>query len=72
MGCRGEMLGRCSEDREVGEQMETEQQRLVKEIATILKKTLTEEKGSMKRVEEDAFPFLILVGRDYTEINITG
>lgn len=66
------MLGRCSEDWEVGEQMETEQQRLVKEIATILKKTLTEEKGSLKRVEEDAFPFLILVGRDYTEINITG
>lgn len=26
----------------------------------------------LKRVEEDAFPFLILVGRDYTEINITG
>lgn len=34
------------EDWKVGNQIKTEQERLVRAVATILKKTLTQEKGS--------------------------
>ncbi|KAF5924366.1 hypothetical protein HPG69_012620 [Diceros bicornis minor] len=47
------MFRRRSEDWELGEQMETEQQRFVKGVTTIFKKSLTEEKGSeVKKIQQ--------------------
>lgn len=56
------------EDWEVGEQMETKEQRFVKGVATILKKTSAEEKGSLKGLEKCLLLTQTLILQENTSI----